>query len=477
MEAFTNTTNAELLRNRSSQPKSNSLTARFANYGLQNSQQQFRSFSLQPAKITSSDFKAGNRARGIPTEAIVAQLKNEKLLFDRPVYRSLPRQAISPGPLARPMFARAATDPMGSVSMARKPFNALLRPPIYRGMSMTNTQSLLHHRASPPLFHGTAMFDRMAKGKFDPPPLGSAPAVSQIEIVIPQVPSPPYQLERHSSLFTVFGKLELKKAIEETLTKHGADFEFKPHKCKWKVFAYDKHQWACISIGVKVFQMASSPTSKPMYAVEFQRRQGDAFAFFRWFRPVYNSLVGKAFVVSKEGSHQRETTKQPFGADRLLAVPALQKEEFAPLLDMAQAQYGDVRAEAIRELAKLSENKENHSPIANGGFVPVVVSMLKSQNSDINRCAATLLANVAETEACAELLAGNGVHDALCEFMRKPDQSLAERQAQRESARALGNFLKAKVSQGKDSIRKLLHACAGSCNDPRLESECRKALA
>jgi len=493
MDTFTNKRSAYIPTAKSA-PKS--LVTTFANYGLERTN--FRSFV--PHGKTPSDFKSsmGVSSRGIPAGALEAQITRERTNYwtqegvkTGPMYRSLPMPS-SASPMAQPLFQ----------SSSRKTFDALGPKPVYRGMRGISIEQKPVYRgmnmqqALPAGFgnHNSGLagvVDRMGfKSPYSIPASKPMPermfGIGQDEIVIPSLPSPPYRLERHSSFYSMEKKDSLKSSIEKVLAKHGADFEFDMKQCKWKVFAYNGEY--CTSVVVNIFKM--QPDSKPdcgaRFAVEIQRRKGDAFAFFRWFRPLYNEWVGAGFVCSKGGCVETATKQIPVTPAMYSQIaPPMQINELAPLMHMASnGEYDGVQAEAMRELSKLSANDENLKHFASAdGFLPALKTMmLDSNNCNIHRCVATVIANMAQ--ACPSKVVEAGCDDAICNFLDEIDRGVEQRKSQRESVRALAALMKSSCWADSTKTKPKLEMASRVLNNmlrnspcSRMQAMCRKALA
>lgn len=301
-----------------------SLVSNFASYGLQ---KKFRTFSI-PQATAPSDFKktTGISNRGIPAGAIEAALYHDRTKFwtqesskPGPTYRSLPVRASSMGSMSRPTFS--SNFRQSSLSAASlDPFS--MTKPIYRSMMISPQPATATpsphgfgatHMNSPYGFSANNGMKSMYGSAFKATDMhSSSPRTAPKEVLIPPLPSFPYRLERHSSFYTKKSKDSLKISIEAILEKHGADFEFDSQKCKWKVFGYDGTY--CAKVVVNIFQVTpdvKSDSNAAMFAVEVQRRQGDAFAFFRWFRPMYNDWVAAGFVCKKDGCAETAAKQQP----------------------------------------------------------------------------------------------------------------------------------------------------------------------
>jgi len=148
----------------------------------------------------------------------------------------------------------------------------------------------------------------------------------------------------------------------------------------------------------------------------------------------------------------------------------------------------------MRELAKFSANAENQKQFAaaDGFLLALKKLMLCSQNCDVHRCVATVVANMAQT--CPSKLVETGVGQALCTFLSDLTRGVDQRQCQRESVRALTTLIKASQSRADDGVvqqqpikhkepglvesaNRVLSDMLGACTDSRLQAMCRKALA
>lgn len=148
------------------------------------------------------------------------------------------------------------------------------------------------------------------------------------------------------------------------------------------------------------------------YLVEFQRRSGDAWVFSEFFSDVVHNPQVEKLLSSPAPPKKDAFAPLPLDLDDF-EPQAIDSESLENLFSMASCDCVDVEREALKCLASVSGDKINHSslvtPSALQSCVDILRKHLASNDWELQRCAATMLANLSEAVAarpqlCSALL-------------------------------------------------------------------------
>lgn len=220
--------------------------------------------------------------------------------------------------------------------------------------------------------------------------------------------------------------------------------------------------------------------------VDFQRRDGDAAVFYSFFREVAAQLEDVR-VPDEESAAAADATvavERRAVADAL-APPTLEREPVAvavpePVLGMASSELVDVARAGCGVLAELSSSCAADMA-ADRRVWGAVTQALRSDDAELQRCAATTAANLLGTAAEAE-----ATQSALAELLprlaellrRNPKPASLECDTARQLARALEACSREHADALKHDylIAAVNERCALSPHDQRLCGPLRTAL-
>jgi len=258
------------------------------------------------------------------------------------------------------------------------------------------------------------------------------------EVVIPRAepPSPPGgYLEPSYHVFSTANPSMLVQQVLNVLAQQQVDCVAKYDQFKIKCASYKSS--AKLSFSVHIFSVSEG--SNKRYAVEFQRRSGDALHFSEMYRSVKRSLAGNHLIeklTKKEASSIR--AEQPVAAPLDVQITVEQmKATVVSLLKMAVSKEIDLKAQGMIALSDLtvSEPKIQQMMIETG-VLTAMVDDLSCQSSDVQRCCVTGIANLAHErdQVCHKVYEAGAVKTVL-QLAKSETPQLA-----RESARLLANL-------------------------------------
>jgi hypothetical protein len=256
------------------------------------------------------------------------------------------------------------------------------------------------------------------------------------EAVIPRVepPSPPGgYLEPSYHFFSAANPTALVQSILALLATLQVDCTPKHEQFRIKCSAY--RSCARLSFYVHVFVSESVQTAK-RYAVEFQRRSGDALHFSEIYRAAKRSLAEQHLIEKVKASTIRADTPSAPPLDSVVTVDQM-KQTVKSLLLMIQSKCVDLKAQGIVTLADLTAaDPKVQKMMIETGVLDALVEELSCQSTDVHRCAITGIANLAhERDAVCAKLAECGAVKVLLGLAKSDTPQVV-----RETARLLANI-------------------------------------
>uniref|UniRef100_A0A7S0LMS9 Uncharacterized protein n=1 Tax=Coccolithus braarudii TaxID=221442 RepID=A0A7S0LMS9_9EUKA len=244
-------------------------------------------------------------------------------------------------------------------------------------------------------------------------------------------------LEPSYHVFSNWKPLDIMHGIETALQQFGpgkkamfvVDFGADLLKYKFSCTAYARNGQATVFV-VCVFSVEDTES----YAIEFQKRSGDAFDFRKIYVKCINSFKN---MVDEAASSLPTPVFQPpmldFPDEEQPTAEQLQMS-VKPLQGMLESGYMDVMRQGVMGIVHQSLDKRLTKYLADEGCLKALLKGSQSRMEDVHRCCLTALANIAES--CSE--------DALVRMVKLGVVRLAANHAlsankhvQRESARLL----------------------------------------
>lgn len=243
--------------------------------------------------------------------------------------------------------------------------------------------------------------------------------------------------------------------INNVLREHKTDFEFKENKCKWKCcFANNA---SVVFFNIRLWKRPQCKSRESDFALEFQRRQGDAAPFIRISNEVFAAFV--LAELAEEESFKLVSGRSLMPGPMSLETPRMPSddeiaESVMPLVEMAQSGLDDAVLEGTKALAQLSSCKDHRLVLHKCGVVKALVKLLDRQDLGTGSMltissqmfASACLANLSEEPIVQESL-----YYACGLLLKKVDNGeYADRPMRREAARTLRNL--AQDDQGMDAL-------------------------
>jgi len=153
------------------------------------------------------------------------------------------------------------------------------------------------------------------------------------------------------------------------------------------------------------------------YIVEFQRRSGDVVLFVDLWDSCRRFLVRSHYVDEIE----LPPVKQPLPPLPSLTISDEEiHESLACLLQMASAEYDDLKVQAIIALSQMSTDAQNLKCMASSdACLKVLLSALENSDDDCHRCALTALHNLVKAKDAAAFINQNGGFTRACRVLKK----------------------------------------------------------
>jgi hypothetical protein len=251
-----------------------------------------------------------------------------------------------------------------------------------------------------------------------------------VQRVEPPLPPGGY-LEPSYHVFSTANPTALIQSVLNVLHQQQVDCVAKHEQFKIKCSAY--RSCARLSFYVHVF---SAGEGSKRYAVEFQRRSGDALHFSEIYRSAKRSLAEQHLIEKVKASSIRPDLPAPPPIDMQITVDQV-KDTVKALLLMVTSKYVDLKAQGMVALADLTTSDPKvQKMMVEGGALDAMVEELSCQSQDVQRCAVTGIANLAHEreQVCHKIYDAGAVKQLL--VLAKSETP----QVARECARLLANL-------------------------------------
>jgi len=285
--------------------------------------------------------------------------------------------------------------------------------PVYRSMAMDTMASGPYNGpglAMPPTLNPGA------KGSLMPPSLSSMkakqqPALNSVQYFLPDaslstsseeptpydLPAQPFKLEQtHFDLSTTVDLAVISSKISEILKSQGIDFDFKASKCRWKCTSYLPTPVVC---KLRIWKRVDLSLT-----LEAQRRSGDCIVFSKLYKEFTTEMARLGFCADRR---QLPKGAEGYGHIQLNATndELDAKTAVCNVARMVKSEYLDVQLEGARRLVVISgEEAFSKSCSECEDILAQMIDALDSKNEELRRCAATILANLAQFEVVAPQL-------------------------------------------------------------------------
>mmetsp|Transcript_68564 Transcript_68564/g.190825 ORF Transcript_68564/g.190825 Transcript_68564/m.190825 type:complete len:490 (-) Transcript_68564:2065-3534(-) len=286
-----------------------------------------------------------------------------------------------------------------------------------------------------------------------------------------------YRLETHTSSTVTLGgsdtEVDVVNAINMSLGAQNIDFEFKPHKAKWK--CCHAQQGVCVFFAARLWKKEAAKE----YVVEFQRRHGDAASFMGFYRATVQALHASGMGPECR-ARKAPAAFGPASSQSLmgLQVPSMSpiglpsqdeiENYVVPLKEMVESRTLDSVLEATRALAQLSSQPEHRMAMHSCGIVQVLVDFLSDATIGLLETAAQIFAIACLANLSEEPMLQSSLYGASPMLLgHVSNGEYSDRAMRREAARTLRNL--AQDDEGADAMIKW-------CGKDTLESWCAKTL-
>jgi hypothetical protein len=248
----------------------------------------------------------------------------------------------------------------------------------------------------------------------------------------PQGPPGGY-LEPSYHFFSSANPTALIQSILALLSNLQVDCTPKHEQFKIKCAAY--RSCARLSFYVHVFAVDAVQGLK-RYAIEFQRRTGDALHFSEIYRASKRGLSEQHLIEKVKGATVRTETPAPPPLDAVITVDQV-RQTVKSLLMMVTSKCLDLKTQAIVTLADMTAAEPKvQKMMVDEGVLDALVDELSTSSADIHRCAVTGIANLAHERdsVCTKLQEIGAIKTLLALAKSEVPQVV------RETARLLANI-------------------------------------
>jgi len=218
---------------------------------------------------------------------------------------------------------------------------------------------------------------------------------------------------------------------------HQLQVDVKPKHDQFKIKCCAYRACARLSFYVHVFSMSpvNASTTEKRYAVEFQRRSGDALFFSEIYRQAKRNLSEQHLILIEKSKGSTVQEKQVPQLDAPVTVDQV-RQTTKNLLQMVASKCADIKAQAIVALADLTASDPKvKDMMIQEGVLDAMIEELSSPAADVHRCAVTAVANLAfERDQVCGLLQEKGAVKILLQLAHSETAQVV-----RECARILAN--------------------------------------
>jgi len=235
---------------------------------------------------------------------------------------------------------------------------------------------------------------------------------------------------------------KLLRDIQQCLKQHAVDFETSRKKFKIKAVVYASPLPTKLHICIYKGDSAE-------IVVEFQKRDGSVSACVQTFQKVVSQLGSRVDRLCAPSQCTQSKTLTcpalspppalpPLDTVCVEVVAAAQQKLIEHLMEMVQGGYWDQQKQAVAELVDISSVCGDRLVDCQQGIADVLLGLLASDDEDIVRCAALILANT--VTAIAPLCQDVGqLLDSMFDVLESPG-SLVNADTKRHMTQALGSI-------------------------------------
>jgi len=357
-------------------------------------------------------------------------------------------------------------------------------------------------------------------------------------IEIPFLPPYPFKLEKntHVSIASdLIAARDLVNLINENLRQTGADFHFNNRKGKWKGAVYKGNRFVNFRIYLYKNIDESTKSTDPQinetnivendhedsntdeendldddlddylpfhYIIEFQRRHGEPLQYSILWKDFItelqkqdlikdieaNSYLNKNYLSPSPRVHEVPLLDSPSvnlnNTNNTFSVSNDDREDYTkPLVEMCQSPCRHLNLEALRSMAQLSADEDNHNLFQRSQAIGAIAKLLHSPSAEVRQFSASVLSNLSESSMGQNSIVEVGAIPSLLKVLARMthQDSYIEIEMQRESARTLANLCPRFSKQILDEIKLdkdiyMWVASADSLNDERLRMHACRIL-
>ena len=296
-------------------------------------------------------------------------------------------------------------------------------------------------------------------------------------LTVPNLPGAPFPVDNYH--YHIRGQPNaIVSQLKSILQDCQVDFEFNQAKCKFKAIRYMPYE--PLEFNARIYNSETSG----LLMIEFQRRTGNLLSWDELYATIFHrmsNVIVSAVPPSKQSSGPKKVVGTTTTQVEQTSVD-VQPSRVAAVVEMIRSKYLDAQLEGIYTLASLTERPVSAETAVQIGAMEAVVALLDSSNANLQRCAISISANIAQQlssfqDATVREKATNGLQSCLPKVIALLTQHEgdARLELQRESVRALKYFPKTVIDSLASEVRQVLvqrqHAA-----DTRLKGHVTDAL-
>lgn len=292
------------------------------------------------------------------------------------------------------------------------------------------------------------------------PRVGSAPSTRPTDpsVAPPPVPGFPYTVAKYTHFHCHNTCGFVRGQIEASLRTLGADYEFQKQKHKFRATSYHPSSHRRLDFVIRVW---STDTAGKLL-VELQRRRGNPWEWQELFEKLRRETG--LDPTGQQESEQRRQRMRCAGGPPALGGDATPPSgaDLAPFMDMLSCAHADVQLEAIRSLAQISGAGRNAGALLSDAVLRAVRPHLASADTDVQRCAVAVFANLFADLKRSPKPVGQQVvlaTDAIAALLSSPTLAGREyRQTKRHAVAALAHL----ATSGNDAFSQMVADSGGA---------------